>query len=371
MQPQNWQPRRILAVKLADLGDALMITPALRALKATYPAARLDVLTTNGGPALEGLPYVDQILFFDKYSYDTPREALQPENLGQALKFFGQLSQVGYDAVIFFHHFSLAFGALKFAGLGLATLAPVRVGLDNGFSRGWFLTHKLHDLGFGAISETDYWLELVELLGAKLPEGDAGEPEIFVSDAARATAQARLNGWPAVLALAPGGGGYSLSRRWLPIRFAQVADYFVQKHHMAVVILGSADEVALAEEIRTMMQQPDAATILAGETSVPEVVALLEGCALFVGNDGGLAHLAAVAHTPGAVVFGPTNARAWKPFYENLRVVQAPTVLPCRPCLYRNNGLGTRYGCAPRPCLTNIAAQQVIEAAEAVLVSDR
>ncbi len=367
---KNWQPKKILAVKLADLGDALLITPALRALKNSYPTAKIEVLTTRGGAILENLPYVDQVLFFDKYSYDSPREALKPENIWKAAKFGGELVRPRYDAVIFFHHFSLAFGALKFAALGLTTLAPLRAGIDNGKGYAWFLNHKMHDYGFGAISEREYWLDLALTLGGRLPEGDKGQPELIVSEAARAKAQKLRESFGAgpVVVLGPGGGGYTLARRWMPVKFAQVADELVKQYDAKIVISGSgAEEVVLADQIARLMQHGEQVVNLVDKTSVPEIVALLEKCNLYIGNDGGLAHLAAIANTPSVVIFGPTNARAWQPFNEKLAIVQAPIALPCRPCLYRGDSLGSRYGCAPRPCLTAISPAQVVQAAKGVL----
>lgn len=366
---KDWQPKRILAVKLADLGDALLITPALRALKDTYPEVRLDVVTTNGGPALQGLPYIDNLILFNKYSYDNPREAFKPANLLRALAFFGKLALARYDTVILFHHYTLRFGALKFAALALATLAPVRVGLDNGKWRTWFLTRRMKDRGFGAVSEREYWLELVASLGAVLPEDDDGRPQLTVGEGDRAKAAEILNnlGEGPVLALAPGSGVYSLSRRWYPVRFAQVADALVERHGMRALIMGSKDELELAQEVRGLMRYPEAATVIAGQTSVPEAVALLEHCTLFIGNDGGLANLAGAAGIPGLTLFGPTNAEAWKPYGENMAAVQAPIELPCRPCLYRGLELGSRYGCAPRPCLNFITPEQVIVMAEKLL----
>jgi heptosyltransferase-2 len=121
------------------------------------------------------------------------------------------------------------------------------------------------------------------------------------------------------------------------------------------------------------MQHP--ALNLAGQTSVREVTAFMQGCDLFIGNDAGLMHLASSVGTPVVAIFGPTNSRAWSPFGTDETkageigsvVVQAELELPCRPCLYRGMELGTRTGCAPRPCLTEIKPGQVVEAAEIFL----
>src|SRR5215472_2058219 len=71
-------PDRILVVKLATLGDLLTITPALRALRTSFPSAHIGVLTTPGhASALRGLDSYDEIITFDKYAFDRPRDALR------------------------------------------------------------------------------------------------------------------------------------------------------------------------------------------------------------------------------------------------------------------------------------------------------
>lgn len=379
--------KRILAVKLADLGDALLIVPALRALKKAFPTAQLDVLTTATGQAgLSGLPYIDNILLFDKYQFDNPREALHPANLKQAASFFLDLRFKGYHAVIFFHHFSTKWGALKFRTLANATGAPLRVGLDNGAAS--FLNLSLSDEGFGGkgFTERDYWRELVKLLilkaGGSSTDYDE-RPEIAVSQAEAARAdqlwQEVRERYPSkpLIAFGAGSGNYALVRRWPTNRYAQLADQLVQHYDAQIVLLGAAGEYELNEEVRTLAHSPQRLLNLAGRTNAKEAVTFLRHCQLFIGNDGGLAQLAGIAQIPSVVIFGPTNAVAWSPFgtepdengHQLTHLVQAQMELPCRPCLYRGKGLGSRLGCAPRPCLTTITPEQLMHIIRTVVDS--
>ena len=365
--------KRILAVKLADFGDAFLVEPALRALHNSYPTAQIDVLTTKSGlPALERLPYLHRVLLLDKYRFDNPRAALSPANLKLVLGFGWQLLRARYDAVIFFHHLTTRWGALKFAGLALATLAPLRAGLNNHTGRAWFLNHTMLDGGFGdaGSSERQYWLRLVETLGAtnaSQRQGDSGRPRFVINEIEGHYAQKQLAELKAtqpdapIVILYPGSGSYSLSRRWLPLRFAQVADALIEQWKAQIVILGNQAEAEVAAQLQNLMHYP--ATILAGGTTLYEAGALLARCDLFIGNDGGLMNLAAAIGAPTVAIFGPTNAQAWQPFGiadGQSIIVQADTDLPCRPCLYRGKELGQRYGCAPRPCLTQISTEQVL-----------
>ncbi len=364
-------PKRILAVKLADLGDALLIVPALRALKKAYPQARLDVLTTeNGRVGLEGLPYIDHLQTFDKYQYDTPGSALRPERLLTVSRFLAKLRWQGYDTIIFFHHFSMGWGALKFRGLALASGAKQRVGLDPGSRRAGFLNIRVADGGFGANGQTerDYWRKLVQTLTGPVEYDE--RLEIFISQAERDQARQRLTQLQSLepqrplVAFGPGSGSYTLTRRWPAIRYARLADQLIAEYGAKIILLGSKNELALTQQIQSLTNCPGDLLNLAGQTSPKEVVALLARCRLFVGNDGGLAQLAGVAGVPSVVIFGPTNHIAWAPAGTEtgrVQIVQSEMDLPCRPCLYTGKSLGSRLGCAARPCLTTISPDQVLE----------
>lgn len=379
--------KRILAVKLADFGDALLIEPSLRTIHKNYSAARLDVLTTKSAlPALERLPYLNKVILFDKYQFDNPRAAFSWANLQALAKFALQLATTRYDAVIFFHHLTTRWGALKFAALAIATLAPVRIGLDNKTGRAWFLNKTVSDKGFGYAgqSEMAYWQHLVEtLVGPNVSNLTEAEkkPNFVITpeerDAARKwlplTGQEPRN--RLVIAIYPGSGDYALARRWLPAYFAKVAVALCEEFDAHIVLLGSKSELAVSKQVQSLMGRP--ATLATGQTTLYEAAAMLENCDLFIGNDGGLLHLAAAMNVPVVGIFGPTNAVAWRPYgweatneVARAAIVQAPLDLACRPCLYRDKKLGQRLGCAPRPCLTEITPEQVIKAARKILAEN-
>src|SRR5207302_10154225 len=96
-------PRRILVVKLASLGDLLTMTPALRALRTSFPEAHIGVLTTPGSAtALRGLDSYDEVLTFDKFAFDRPADALH--GLPTALNLARQLRSGGCDTLVLLHH---------------------------------------------------------------------------------------------------------------------------------------------------------------------------------------------------------------------------------------------------------------------------
>jgi ADP-heptose:LPS heptosyltransferase len=98
---------------------------------------------------------------------------------------------------------------------------------------------------------------------------------------------------------------------------------------------------------------------LCGETSVGELGAVLERCAVTIANDGGVAHLSAAVGTPVVSIFGPSNDRAWRPL---LGTVVASNIA-CRPCFYRDFERGLPGGCATRECLALVTPRMVASAA--------
>src|SRR6266576_5957569 len=156
----------ILVIKMAGIGDLLLATPALRALRETYPHAHIDLLVTpDSAGILNGWQVIDRIIVLDKYLFDYPQQCLtRPRNLLRLKPLWHDLRDGHYDAVLLLHHLTLPFGRLKHQLLLRATGAQWRVGLDNG--HGWFLNVRVKDDGFGAMHEADYNLAVVEAAGA-------------------------------------------------------------------------------------------------------------------------------------------------------------------------------------------------------------
>ncbi|HMA33062.1 MAG TPA: glycosyltransferase family 9 protein [Chloroflexia bacterium] len=370
---------RILCVKLADIGDVLLCTPALRALRARYPGARIDLLTPPSSAAvLRAAPEIDEVLVFNKFPFDTLGSLFDLSTVLRAIRFLWGLGRRHYDALLIFHHYSLRFGALKFAAVALASRAPLRAGVDNG--RGWFLTHRLADGGFGAQHEAEYWLDVAALAGAERRPADRRLMiPIGAADHAAAAALLAERGLPGpgpLIAIHPGAGWYSTARRWPAAHFATLINMLVQERHADIVLLGGPDEQELTASIREMVAAAARAHVhnIAGQTSITGTAALLQRCRLFIGNDSGPLHIATAAGIPVLAIFGLSNWRAYGPYVpphpatgtrQPAQIVRQD--LPCMPCLYRGQDLGLRDGCGPRPCLTALTPAHVVRAARDML----
>lgn len=361
-------PRNILVVKLADLGDLLTATPALRALRTRFPAARITALVTGHTVSLlDGNDAVDATIEFPKVAFDHPRELITPAAIPKILaatRLGVQLAVAQYDVVILLHHLITSWGRAKYRALLAATRAPIRVGLDNGTGR--FLTHAVLDEGFGGRHEVDYQLDVVGLLGARIEEPRMELPLTAdeLRDGSRFWERVSLDPHRTAV-VHPGSGAFSLARRWSPERFGAVADALAA-HGLSVVLVEGPSEVGLASQVQRHMSS--SAAVLDDASGPRALAATLSGARLFVGNDSGVMHLAAAVGVPTVGVFGLTNHRAWGPYPPSEhRVVRLD--LPCSPCCYRGQSLGTPEGCPPRTCLENLEPGLVAAAARDLIQS--
>ena len=375
LQPIKLPPKaHILVIKMAGIGDLLLATPALRALRETYPQARIDLLLTPASAGiLNGWEVLDHIVVLDKYLFDYPQQIVtNPRNLLRLAPLWHDLRDTHYDAVLLLHHLTLPFGRLKHQILLRATGAKWRVGLDNG--HGWFLNVRVKDNGFGAMHEAEYNLAVAEAVGATTSDKRLTVP---------LSEEDHLHAWQLlyehegpesikrpIIAMHPGSGSYSIARRWAPERFAQLADTLYSGMGGQLLLLGGPEEAKLHQQITGIMQSAMPVRSMAGRGSIKVTAAILEQVDLFVGNDSALVHLAVAGGTPTVAIFGLTNARAWGPFTGGTPGQQTAVVrlnLPCMPCFYRGHELGMPEGCATRDCLALLGVDPVATAARHLL----
>jgi exopolysaccharide biosynthesis WecB/TagA/CpsF family protein len=397
---------RILIVQLADIGDLIVSTPALSALREARPDAHITLLTSaHAAPVVEGTGLVNEIVTFDRRAFNNSTSLFKPNNLRRILG-LGR-----FDTVVFFHHFTLRLGTLKFALIGLATRAARRIGLDNG--NGWFLTDRLPDGGFGAQHQAQYWLDLAGLLGAdtaprpavvrqdelkvkslklkvenessvigyQFPEKEKGErrkekaeewtesesgnsnletenSQLKTDDSVLSTQHSALH-----IAIHPGSGGYSLARRWEAAKFATVADALAAEYGAQIILVGGKGDDT--EAVKTAMKTEP--IDLSGQTTLPQLAGMLSQCDLFIGADSGVMHLAAAAGVPVVAVFGPSNADAWQPWQPGGNVAVVRSAPECSPCSYVGHSIGLREGCAARTCMRMVTPAMVLRAARQLL----
>ena len=338
--------RPLLVVQTAFLGDVVLTTPLLLALRRAHPERALHVVATPlGVSVLTGHPAVDVLHAYDKRGRDRGLRGLA--------RLLSRLRR---------ERFEIALAAQRSARTGLLVRwsgAAVRIGFAG--SRGaWALTHRV--AWDGKVHAVRRYLALAGPAGGD-PLADA-TPELAVLPAAAAAVAAALreDGVPddaPLLAVAPGSTWGT--KRWTPEGFASVV-VAAAGRGLHPVLVGSPGERALCAEVGTLAG--GGIPNLAGRTSPPELTALLARSQALVTNDSGPAHVASAVGTPVVAVFGPTvPAFGYTPFGEQHRIVERAG-LACRPC--------SSHGPQVCPlghhrCMHEIAAGEVLAALDAAL----
>jgi heptosyltransferase-2 len=338
--------RPLLLVQTAFLGDVVLTTPLLQALRRAHPERALHVVATPlGVSVLAGHPAVDVLHAYDKKGKD--------RGVGALLALLSRLRR---------ERFEIAIAAQRSARTGLLVLgsgARLRVGFAG--SRGaWALNRRAPwDASRHAVHR---YLALAAPAGA--PPGADPAPSLAVLPEAVAAVNAALgeDGVPAsapLLAVAPGSTWGT--KRWTPAGFASIVTA-APGRGLQPVLVGSPAERALCEEVATLAG--GGIPNLAGRTRPPELTALLARARALVTNDSGPAHVASAVRTPVVAVFGPTvPAFGYTPFGERNRIVEREG-LACRPC--------SSHGPQVCPlghhrCMIEIGPAEVLRALDAVL----
>lgn len=318
---------RVLAVRLDNLGDLLMTTPALAALRESLPQAHLTLLASRAGVALAPhLSAIDEVIEFDAPWVGASTGAPDAEQ-----RLLQRLAEGQFDAMVAFTvctQSALPMALLaRMAGIGLR-LAHCR---ENPYH---LLSHWVRDADRperGARHEVQRQLDLVAHIGARTRDPRLRfEPRPADRAAVRALLQqAGHRADERWLVLHPGAS--APSRRYPPERFAQAAALVAAASGLRVVVAGAAADAALLAALHHAWPH-DAAPplVLARALSLGELGALIEGARLVLCNNSAPAHLAAALGTPVVVAYALTNPQH-TPWSVPARVLSHD--VPCRWCL--------------------------------------
>lgn len=341
------QVRRLLVVRLDNLGDLLMTTPALAALRQALPQARMALLASpSGAAALPHLPMLDEAI-----AYDAPWVRSSAGDGAQAdHALLQRLALAEFDAAIVFTVCTQS--ALPAALLCRLAGIPLRLAHSRenpyGLLSDW--VRDADQVQTGMRHEVQRQLDLVRQLGIDA----SGGPLVFQVPSAHARR------WRQRLAAASGSasrpyfavhvGASAASRRYAPEGFAAAADAIARLSGLMPVFTGGASEQALVEQVRSRMAMPSLA--LAGALDLGELGALLAGARVLVANNTGPVHMAAALGTPVVVLYAQTNPQH-TPWQVPARVLFHD--VDCRHCL-RSTCPAGHHDCLARVAPADVAA---------------
>jgi heptosyltransferase-2/heptosyltransferase-3 len=348
-------PRSVLLIRPDHLGDILLLTPALHALRCALPEARLTLLLGPwSAPAVAGNTDVDAIetLPFPGFERKPKGSPLAPYRLlfEAATRLKGRFDTA---VVLRYDHW---WGAW----LAMAAGIPHRIGYDWPETQAFLTEAVPYEAGRHEALQNARLLEaLAPGIGREL-----GAARYTVEESDRQWAAARLDRWERErgvartvrVAIHPGAG--AAVKQWPVERWAQVADSLAARAGAEIILTGGANEAELTAGINTRIEQ--SGLDLAGETSFGQLAAVYQACELVLGSDSGPLHLAVAAGASTVHLHGPVPAAKFGPWGDPAR----------------NLVIGSRFLCAPcdrldwprdalwlHNCMTAIDPQQVTDAA--------
>ncbi|HEV2034892.1 MAG TPA: glycosyltransferase family 9 protein [Candidatus Dormibacteraeota bacterium] len=286
---------RILIVVRGHLGDLVEALPALRDLRRARPQAHVTVLLNEYvASALEGCPYVDEVVVGFTYSRKNPIGSAA--NIGKLLSCLAR----GYDTVI-----GLRWSPTSTPILAFLAGARVRAGFDRTRKLGRLLTHGLGAEPIDTVSNRVINQLPLEALGIPVdlsyPEIDWLPAHIVEETTAMLSAGGLHPGKPfAVFQLSSHWG----CGEWRSDKWAALGDYLTDTYGLTVAITGTGEwfETAKFEQVKQLSRR--APVSLLGQTSVPHLFEVVRRARLLIAGDSGLAQVALAQRTPSVILFG-------------------------------------------------------------------
>jgi len=315
LAPPRWDwsdVRKVLVVRLRSIGDTVLATPSLFALKRFLPNAQVDILVEDWvAPVLDNHPHVDNVIALERGGFMTRARVAR------------ELRAANYDVVYNLH------GGTTATFLTRATGARHRVGFKS-YQYGQLHNHQAPSpLLLWQQQKTHSVEQQLALLGwTGVPVTDRPRTSLGISPKAAETVErllveAELSGQN--FALIHPAAAFA-TKQWAAEKFARVVEFLAERGISSVAI-AAPNEQALLEQLRSQTS----VNVVTFALSLPEVTALAARSRLFVGNDSGIAHIAAAVGTPSVVVFGSSNIAHWRPWNSGPAEVVFEE-MPCQPC---------------------------------------
>ena len=326
---------KILVVRLSSIGDIVLITPLLQALRERFPRAKIAFLTKR---QYQGLllhnPDLDEILTWE-------------DDLNR-------LKGEGFDLLLDLQ------ANLKSFLLSLKLQTSHRIRYRKRHLRRWALT-RFRWIPFHPIHTVDLYLRTLAPLG--INHSPQSLPRLYLNEGERKKAKEFLQqeGFFGDRLVGISPGARWPKKRWPLRRFAQVGETLAKREGTGVILFGERSERPLTERIAGLMKSEPINA--AGKTDLRLLMTLLEQCDLLITNDSGPMHIATGVGTPVVAIFGPTHPKlGFAPLGEGNIVIS--TNEPCSPCSLHGEGRCRR---SRRFCMEEITVEEVLKAAFSIL----
>ncbi|NQT95655.1 MAG: glycosyltransferase family 9 protein [Candidatus Omnitrophica bacterium] len=282
--------KKILLVRTDRLGDVILTTPAIKAIRNFYPDSHIAMLVrpyTEG--VVKGNSYLDEVIVYDKYG--------QHKSIIGSIRFALELKRKAFDMAIIFHPTN------RMHIIAYLTRIPRRIGYHQNFS--FLLTDSIENTKHeGKKHERDYNFDILEVLGIRAKEKELylplnNEAKEYVTNL---LSEYGITGNDRIVIIHPGAS--CASKIWPHERFAKLADKLIDVYGVKIIAVSGKDKRDLfcIDSLEKFMQKKG--IFLRGSLDVQQLAALLKKALLFISNDSGPVHVSVAVKTPVLALFG-------------------------------------------------------------------
>lgn len=340
--------QKILIVRTDRIGDVLLSTPVIKALRRHFPQSYIAVMVRPyARDIVLGNPYLDEVIVYDKYGRE--------RSLYRTIQFAWGLRKKRFDLALILHPTNRVNLVTFLAGISK------RIGFNR--KLGFLVTDKIeHKKQEGKKHELEYTLDVVRRLGISAEDRSLFMPirkdsEIYIE---KFLTSSGVQEGKRLIALHPGAS--CPSKLWPVERFAQVADKLIDEFKLKAVVVAGPDDVETGKGLVKLIRSSCIDAV--GKTTVSQLASLLRRCCLFISNDSGPVHIATAVGVPVVAVFGRKqpglSPRRWGPTGEHDVILHKD--VGCDECLAHNCEKGFA-------CLQAVSTEEVVSAARKLLRS--
>jgi len=350
------QKRSILIVLIAGIGDLILASKSIRAIRKGFPDADIHLLTsTEAAPIGQNYDYLDHVWGF-------PIRELRKNKryLFDILRLILELRKIKFVIAVNFFAVDSWIGAMKMGLLFLLLSARAKVGHNNK-RFGLFLTKKVPSETFKNSHRVDAMMDIALQAGGRPGENGIDvfwdkrceKKWSYLFESKRPYSNERIVG------LNPGGDREN--KRWNPENFAIVGDKIIEEFNAKIILLGGPGEENIARQIERKMR--NGVVNLAGKLDLNELAYIISKFDLLVTNDSGPMHIAAGVRTPLVAIFGPQNPAIVGPYTSKRLYSVLYKDVDCRPC--------NKKKCRRPICLDLITPNEVYEKCAELLEANK
>ncbi len=346
MLEQNFN--NILIIKPSAAGDIICALPVLSALRKRFPNAKISWLVASHlSDLIMNHPMINHVIEFDRRRFGYLAHSWSVTK--RFMKFLRSLRQANYDLVIDLQ------GLFRSGFLAWNTQAPVRIGPAEKRELGWiFYTHRMPETNHETHT-VDRMYSCMKLLS---DENETEEPKfvVHIPETQRQMISDKLHARKIkpkqYIAIAPGGTWPS--KCWPVEKFIELTKLICSKLKMPVIIIGGKNERIIAQKMTDELSNFPVSNFT-GQTTLSQLLALIDNSAALVSNDSGPMHIAVALNRPVTAIIGPTNPNRTGPYKRPNSVVKIN--LDCSPCYKKH--CPKINDTQPPPCMKQIDVAKV------------